>query len=267
MVRWMNSIAYRTMVKVRCSFTLYKSLRDGPGLSAGSFWRILCAGQKDMLDNNPAYLPIVDLGDLPRVLLIGDSVSVGYTIPVRRALRGKANVHRPLENCGSTVKGLANLDRWLGDGRWDLIVFNFGLHDLERKEGNVPIPEYAANLRAIAKRLQTTGAHLLWANTTPVPRLNPIPVDVVPVGEVGYLRSDGDKLFGFVVEDIAEYNAAASQVMSEYGIETIDLYNHVLPIQERLQYPKDIHFTTRGDSALGAAVAEAIRKRPLVGKA
>ena len=51
---------------------------------------------------DPALAPIVDVAGLPRVLLIGDSISIGYTLPVREALKGKANVHRPAGNCSST---------------------------------------------------------------------------------------------------------------------------------------------------------------------
>ncbi|MEI6467818.1 MAG: hypothetical protein WCQ89_24065, partial [Verrucomicrobiota bacterium] len=79
---------------------------------------------------DPALAPISDDPRLPRVLLIGDSVSIGYTLAVRRELAGAANVHRPPANGGSTKIGLRDLDRWLGDQRWDVIHFNFGLHDL-----------------------------------------------------------------------------------------------------------------------------------------
>jgi hypothetical protein len=44
---------------------------------------------------DPSLDPINDDPALPRVLLIGDSISMGYTLPVRTALKGKANVHRP----------------------------------------------------------------------------------------------------------------------------------------------------------------------------
>lgn len=42
--------------------------------------------------------PITDTPGLPRVLLIGDSISMGYTLPVRDLLKGRANVHRIPEN-------------------------------------------------------------------------------------------------------------------------------------------------------------------------
>ena len=62
---------------------------------------------------NPAMQPVTDIEGLPRVLLIGDSISIGYTVPVREMLDGKANVHRPLTNCGPTTNGLKNIDKWL----------------------------------------------------------------------------------------------------------------------------------------------------------
>ncbi|MFM7209759.1 MAG: SGNH/GDSL hydrolase family protein, partial [Verrucomicrobiota bacterium] len=62
---------------------------------------------------------------LPRVLLIGDSVSRGYTQPARKALASKANLHRAPANCGPTASGLKNLDVWLGEAKWDVIHFNF----------------------------------------------------------------------------------------------------------------------------------------------
>jgi hypothetical protein len=66
---------------------------------------------------------------LPRVLLIGDSISMGYTLDVRELLKGKANVHRIPTNGGPTTNGLKNIKAWLGDSKWDVIHFNWGLHD------------------------------------------------------------------------------------------------------------------------------------------
>ena len=75
---------------------------------------------------NPAFAQVEDVPGLPRVLLIGDSISIGYTAHVRAMLKGVANVHRPLTNCGPTTRGLENIDAWLGDGKWDVIHFNWG---------------------------------------------------------------------------------------------------------------------------------------------
>ena len=60
-------------------------------------------GKKKAAPKKGAMAPVEDIAGLPRVLLIGDSISIGYTVPVREILKGKANVHRPLTNCGPTT--------------------------------------------------------------------------------------------------------------------------------------------------------------------
>jgi len=107
---------------------------------------------------------VADDPKLPRVLLIGDSVSRGYTQAARKALQGKANVHRAPANCGPTAMGLKKLDVWLGAGNWDVIHFNFGIHDRR-----TPAAEYEQRLDEIAKRLKKTGATVVWASSTPIP--------------------------------------------------------------------------------------------------
>src|ERR1043165_1941856 len=128
---------------------------------------------------DPAYAPIAEDPRLPRVLLIGDSISVGYTLPVRKRLASRANVLRIPENAGTTTNGLAKLDDWLGSNRWDVIHFNWGLHDLKlTPEGGyfTPLDEYEKNLDRLVQRLRATGATLIWASTTPVPpgKLEPV---------------------------------------------------------------------------------------------
>ncbi|MDP6354460.1 MAG: SGNH/GDSL hydrolase family protein, partial [Planctomycetota bacterium] len=70
---------------------------------------------------NPALKSIEDAEGLPRVLLIGDSISIGYTLATRAQLKGKANVHRIPANGGDTRRGLQSMDKWLGEGKWDVI--------------------------------------------------------------------------------------------------------------------------------------------------
>src|SRR4051812_5106255 len=73
---------------------------------------------------------------LPNVLLIGDSISIGYTRAVRSQLAGKANVFRPMhgkapDNFGDTRIGLRKIDAALAaQKKWDVIHFNWGLWDL-----------------------------------------------------------------------------------------------------------------------------------------
>ena len=59
-------------------------------------------------------------------MLIGDSISIAYTQPVRELLKGKANLHRIPTNGGHSKSGTTLIEKWLGTGKWDAIHFNRG---------------------------------------------------------------------------------------------------------------------------------------------
>ncbi len=171
---------------------------------------------------------------LPRVLLIGDSVSRAYTQTVRNQLAGKANVHRAPANCGPTATGLKKIDVWLGNGKWDIIHFNFGIHDR-----NTPLADYTSRLEQLISRMKKTGATLIWASTTPVP----------------------DVPRKYTSASIIERNAAAAEVMAKHGIAVDDLFGAISPQLAELQRPDDCHFSEPGNIFLGKAVARFLRTR------
>ena len=198
---------------------------------------------------NPMAL-IKEVPGLPRVLLIGDSISIGYTLPTRALLKGKVNLHRIPTNGGPTLKGLEQIDAWLGKKKWDLIHFNWGLHDLKymgpngenlfpREKGGkvqVPIQEYEKNLERLVVRLKKTNAKLVWRNTTPVP--------------------PGSK--GRYVGDSIKYNAAAARVMIRHGIPTHDLFTMSKKRMKEIMLPANVHYTKDGSEVLGREVARVI---------
>ena len=201
---------------------------------------------------NPSLAKIEDVPGLPRVLLIGDSISMGYTIPVRELLKGKANVHRIPANGGPTVNGLKNLMAWLGDSKWDVIHFNWGLHDLKYIQDDpskradpkaagshlqVPLADYEKNLRELVTQLKATGAKLIWCTTTPVLE-----------------GSDGR-----VAGDEKKYNEAAARVMKDAGVPTNDLHAHAQSKIKEIQLPAgNVHYTSEGYKYLAEKVAAAI---------
>lgn len=197
----------------------------------GSFYLPLHKADK-VAGRGNAWDFVQDDPSLPRVLLIGDSVSRGYTQATRKALAGKANVHRAPANCGPTASGIKNLDVWLGDGRWDLIHFNFGIHDR-----NTPVADYVARLETLVERMQKTGARLVWATTTPIP-------------DVAESRQ--------TAASIVERNAAAAAVMQRHGVAVDDLFGFITPHLAEVQPPNDVHFTGKGYDLLGGQVAASI---------
>jgi hypothetical protein len=71
--------------------------------------------------------PATPDANLPKVLLIGDSISGGYSKEVKRLLEGKASVTGPIANAEATIFGVTRIDDWIGTTKWDLIHFNWGL--------------------------------------------------------------------------------------------------------------------------------------------
>ena len=171
---------------------------------------------------------------LPSVLLIGDSISRSYTVSVRKLLEGVANVHRAPANCGSTELGLKHLDLWLaqGDGKWDVIYWNFGIHDRNRAP-----EEYAANLEALVERLRKTGATLIFARTTPFENADAPGVDAsTPI------------------------NATSDEVMARLGVQVDDLHAAVREQVAGVQADDHTHFKAEGIALMAAHVSATIRR-------
>jgi acyl-CoA thioesterase-1 len=206
---------------------------------------------------------IEDAPDLPRVLLIGDSIRGGYMNEVRELLKGKANVHWPPVNCGGTweslskTKGKGHIDEWLGDGDWDVIHFNWGLWDINRwidgkrnMQGAIVATEeeYAERLEELVERMEKTGATLIWASTTYV--------------QGGWGRHAGDEY---------RYNEVAEEIMDKHGILINDLHalSASFPLygeadaeqgeKEMWRSEGNVHFSEAGSQKLAEQVAYAIK--------
>lgn len=203
----------------------------------------------ERLRNRPAFSFVVNKPDLPNVLLIGDSISISYTLAVRCAFKGTANVYRAPDNCRSTRQTREHLSAYLVGGPWDIVHFNFGIHDITRMDANgkavgdlegrrqVPLDEYETNLINIVDRLQATGAMLVWASTTAV--------------QEGTPARDP--------KDVVQYNRTAERIMNERGITINDLYTVSAPRLTELQPPKNVHFTEYGAEILAGHVVGSIR--------
>ncbi|WP_340113951.1 SGNH/GDSL hydrolase family protein [Maribellus mangrovi] len=197
---------------------------------------------------------------LKKVLLLGDSISIGYTPFVQDLLKHLAVVSRPMlangraENCQGTNNGVANIRRWIGDTKWDLIHFNFGLHDLKHVDSitgensdnaedplQADLKQYKKNLKKIVEELKQTGADLIFATTTPYPDTVSNP-----------LRDPGMS---------EKYNRVAIKIMNKNNIGINDLYTFAEPRLDEIQIPDNVHFTEDGYRQLAKKVADRITER------
>lgn len=205
----------------------------------------------------PAYASRKEKSNLPKVLILGDSISIGYYPFVKEALLGRADLSRPMfpdggyENCAGTTKGVAKIAEWLGETPWDLIHFNFGLHDIKHVDPETgknsksfddphqASPEqYQKNLNTIVKELKKTKAKLVFATTTPYPD-----------GKLKPARKPGMHKV---------YNDIALKVMKRHKVKINDLHAFVLPRISELQRPLNVHFTEHGSSELAKVVVKSI---------
>lgn len=159
--------------------------------------------------------------------------------------------------CGDTRLGLActNLTGpgYLNfEGMFDLIHFNYGLHDLANYSAALPplpLPVYGANLQEIYTRFAKKGKKVMWTSTTPAPN--------VP------------QAFGRSYGRVVEYNAQALASLEAVsgGPGTLlqnDLWGamvkHCGALYEKcdLQLPANVHLTPLGINFTATSASEAI---------
>ncbi|MBM4153558.1 MAG: SGNH/GDSL hydrolase family protein [Lentisphaerae bacterium] len=188
----------------------------------------------------------------PNILILGDSISIGYTPPLTRLLGDRAVVVHNPGNAAHARNGAEKIDAWVGTSKWDVIHFNHGLHDLKyiddrgsnvmrQADGHrqVDLPEYAACLETMVLRMKQTGAKLVFATTTPFP--------------------EGTKPVR-IPADCALYNEAALAVMKKHGVAINDLCAYAAPHLAEWQKPVNVHFLDEGSNQLALEVARQIWK-------
>ena len=106
--------------------------------------------------------------NLPRVLLVGDSITRQYFGTVEKALEGEANLARcTTSKFLGAPDYLPELEILLRSYRFDVIHINNGLHGFGYTEGQYKdgFPPLLGSLKKYAP-----DATLIWATTTPDPR-------------------------------------------------------------------------------------------------
>ncbi|MEM7654602.1 MAG: SGNH/GDSL hydrolase family protein [Bacteroidota bacterium] len=185
--------------------------------------------------------------NLPDVLIMGNSISIGYTPYVREALTKEANVYRIFENSRDLKKARNQLDKWLAGDGWEVIHFNWGLHDLKylkdgkldsEGEQNISPEEYRELLTDLVQRLTATKANLIWATTS-----------YIPEGALGRVRGE---------EEV--YNQIAAEVMAQYPDILIDDQFALTAAHLGEQRERNVHFLPEGMKRQGDQVADHIRQ-------
>ena len=186
---------------------------------------------------------------MPLVIIIGDSIRMGYQPFVQEELRDEAEVWGPTQNGGTTSNVLAYLEEWVIARNPDIVHLNCGLHDIKKDFGaennNVPLEVYLENVEQILGTiLEKTKAKVIWATTT-------------PVNEQWHHERKG---FDRFEADVESYNQEATQIAQKLGVHINNLYEVVMKAgRDRLLREDGVHFAEEGSALLGSAVAEVVR--------
>ncbi|MDZ4289116.1 MAG: SGNH/GDSL hydrolase family protein [Prosthecobacter sp.] len=178
---------------------------------------------------------------LPRVLLIGDSITNGYLEMVRKALDGKANIDAWITPTTQADKKLpeiiAAITAWQ---KFDVIHFNLGLHGWQA--GRIPEAQFVPLTRQMVQDLKKGApqAKLIWATITPVT-----------------VKGEPEKLNPEIQPTIEQHNAMATQVMKEEGVAINDLSALMLK-HLPLAAGDMFHWQTPGREMQAKAVTEAV---------
>jgi lysophospholipase L1-like esterase len=150
---------------------------------------------------------VVKDASLPRILLIGDSITNGYLEPVRKALEGKANIDAWITPTSQADKSLGStLEAILSQHDYAVVHFNLGLHGWQ--PGRIPAGQFESLTRLMVQNLRKYApkAKLIWATITPVT-----------------VKGEPEKLNPEIQPTIEQHNAMALKVMQEEGVAIDDL--------------------------------------------
>lgn len=192
----------------------------------------------------------------PRILIVGDSISIGYTPFVKTYFKQKAEVIHNPGNAQHTGTGLANIKEWIGNGNWDIVQINWGLWDMcyrhpdaktygkrDKTNGEITfdIEDYKAHLDAIIKIIkENTNAKIIFVTTSYVPTKEPGRYTKAPL----------------------EYNAAAKEVMQKHGIEVNDIYNKTISIHNKYgNGDSDVHYSKKGYEELSKFIINFLEEK------
>lgn len=182
-----------------------------------------------------------DDADLKRVLLIGDSISVGYTQPVIDRLKDIFHVDRLANSRSINDPALfKEINYMLSEYQYEAIHFNNGLHG-----SHIPDDVYAYFLEHMVQLLiqYGHGAKLVWASSTPV----------TTPGDPSTPDTENNAL-------VLRRNALAAGIMQKYNIPINDL-NSIVAGRPELSAGDGCHYKAEGYALLGEAVAKVLTQR------
>ena len=195
------------------------------------------------------------INNKPKILIIGDSISMGYTPFVSKKIKKKARVYHNPRNAQHTDVGLKNINKWIKKEKWDVIQFNWGLWDICYRIPGIKPPnnknkitgkitnnkvDYAIKLDSIVTIIQKhTNAKLVFVTTTHVPEQDA----------------------GRYASDVVAFNDTAKIIMKKYDISINDIHGKSMIIHKKFgKGLNDVHYSKNGYKQLSDLITVFLEK-------
>lgn len=184
----------------------------------------------------------------PKVLIIGDSISLGYTpfvsVPYADVTHNGPCFTQPYQHYSDDTNAEGSehqancIKQWLTGGPYNVVHFNAGIWDVDTCTPllNRSLSDYLMDLQRELDAIRQSGAVPVFATTTPVSPTS---------GCVDNAK-------------VVEYNAAAVAMMQSQGVQIDDLYSTILPYNLTYHVPSGIHWTDAGYQIMAQQVSQSI---------
>ena len=181
---------------------------------------------------------------MKNILLIGDSIRMGYDKAIKKSLEGVAKVYFPEENCrfaSYVLRYLHEYQELVKEGSVDILHWNTGLWDCLRlfeEEPHTPIEVYSYYIDRICQRILKLfpDAKIIFATSTSVQ------------------SEKMSKDFKRYNEEIEKYNDAAISIVKKYGFVVNDLYTVSASLPDDAHSDPVHYYTPMGTEAFANKV-------------
>lgn len=186
--------------------------------------------------------------NIPKIMLLGDSIRMSYQPLVAEELAGRANVVGPRVNGRFALFTLTSIPDWIAElGRPDIIHWNNGIHDAgynpARSPVQIPLEHYVGNLELIIRHIRSNITEkLVFATSTP-------PHPRMPFTTKGWSWKQGD---------IELYNEAARTLMGRFNVPVNDLHALVSADPDRCLCDDQLHLSEEGKARCAKAVITSV---------
>lgn len=191
---------------------------------------------------------------MKKVLLLGDSIRMGYQNDVKEILSGEYEVICPEDNgrfAAYTLWQANQMFKWNPD--IELVHFNNGYWDMNIEapmtEAIHPVEEYVSFLRRIVTLCRQCGAKVVFATTVPILEAGAASDNTGVEGTINYSN-----------EWVKEYNAAAVETMKALNVPVNDLYALCMEDDRRYKCEDLLHLSAEGSRRCAEQVAQYVRE-------